>query len=127
MRSIMPNNPAPDAYVFTGGAAGGRIGHQRMRKLLKHLGLPYDVHGFRTSFKSWALDNLKHPLDIQAVELAHAHALGNAVQESYRDTGLVRHRRILNERWSCFLRGVAYAGPYEVPALSLVVDNTAAA
>jgi hypothetical protein len=48
------------------------------------------------------------------------------VGEAYRDTSLIGHRRILNERWSCFLRGLAYDGPYEVPALSLVVDNAAA-
>jgi hypothetical protein len=34
---------------------------------------------------------------------------------------------MLNERWSRFLRGVAYTGLYEVPALSLVVDNAAVA
>ena len=38
---------------------------------------------------------------------------------TYRDTSLIGHRRILNERWSAYLRGVAYIGDYEVPALSL--------
>jgi integrase len=126
LRSILPDNPAPDAYVFRGGAAG-RSDHQRMRSLLKHFGLMCDVHGFRTSFRSWALDHLKHPLDIPAVELAHDHAIRNKVAEAYRDTGLVRHRRILNERWSSYLRGVAYTGDFAVPALTLVVDNAAAA
>ena len=45
---------------------------------------------------------------------------------TYRDTSLIAHRRILNERRSSYLRGVAYTGDYEVPALSLVVDNAAA-
>ena len=40
---------------------------------------------------------------------------------------LIGHRRILNERYVSFLTGVAYTGPYEVPALTLVVDNAAAA
>ena len=126
LHAIIPADAKPTDFVFTG-KAGGRIGHQRMRALLKHFGLPYDVHGFRTSFKSWALDNLKHPLDIPAVELAHAHAIGNKVAETYRDIGLVKHRRILNERLVSFLTGMAYTGPYEVPALSLVVDNASAA
>ena len=77
--------------------------------------------------KSWALDNLKHPLDIPAVELSLDHAIGGKVAETYRDTSLIGHRRILNERWSAFLRGVAYTGLYEVPGLSLVVDNAAVA
>ena len=125
--SIRPDNPAPTDFVFSGGAAGGRINHQAMRLLLRELGLDYDVHGFRTTFKSWALDNMKHVLDEKAVELALAHAIGNEVAEVYRDTGLINHRRILNERWSSYLRGVAYTGLYEVPALSLVVDNAAVA
>jgi hypothetical protein len=47
--------------------------------------------------------------------------------ETYRDTSLIAPRRILNERWSSHFRGMAYEGLYEVPALSLVVDNAAAA
>jgi hypothetical protein len=72
------------------------------------------------------LDHLKHPLDSAAVEIAHDHAIGNKVAETYRDTSLIAHRRILNERWSSYLRGVDYTGLFEVPALSLVVDNAAA-
>jgi integrase len=127
LRSIMPDNPAPSDFVFSGAAAGGRINHQAMRLLLRALGIDYDVHGFRTTFKSWCLDNLKHPLDIPAVELALDHAIGGKVAEAYRDTSLINHRRILNERYCAFLTGVTYSGAYEVPALSLAVDNTAAA
>jgi integrase len=127
LREIMPDDPSPTDFVFTGGAAGGRINHQAMRLLLRELGLDYDVHGFRTTFKSWTLDNMKHVLDSQAVELALDHAIGNKVGEAYRDTSLIGHRSILNERYAAYLAGVAYNGPYEVPALSLVVDNAAVA
>jgi integrase len=125
LRDIEPPNAAATDFVFAGAAAGGRINHQAMRLLLRKLGLDDDVHGFRTTYKSWALDNLKHPLDIPAVELALDHAIGNKVGEAYRDTSLISHRRILNERYVAMLTGVAYNGPYEVPALSLVVDNVA--
>jgi integrase len=67
LREIEPTNAAPTDFVFTGSAAGGRINHQAMRLLLRELGYDYDVHGVRTTFKSWALDNLKHPLDVPAV------------------------------------------------------------
>ena len=127
LREIEPPNASPTAFVFAGSAAGGRIKHRAMRLLLRELGLDYDVHGFRTTFKSWALDNLKHVFDAPAVELAHDHAIGGKVAETYRDTSLIGHRHILNERWSSYLRGVAYTGPYAVPALLLVVDNVALA
>jgi len=81
----------------------------------------------RTTFKSWALDNLKHPLDVPAVELSLDHAIGGKVAETYRDTSLIGHRRILNERWCAFLTGVAYTGRFEAPDITLAVDNTAAA
>jgi len=86
-----------------------------LRPPVEHM-VAADVHGFRTTFKSWALDHLKHPLDIPAVELSLDHAIGNKVGEVYRDTSLISHRRILNERGSSYLRGVA----------TLVVDNAAA-
>ena len=127
LREIMPDNPAATDFVFTGSAAGGRINHQAMRLVLRALGLDYDVHGVRTTFKSWALDNLKHPLDVPAVELSLDHAIGGKVAETYRDTSLIGHRRILNERWCAFLTGVAYTGRFEAPDITLAVDNTAAA
>jgi hypothetical protein len=85
--------------------------------LLRELGSEYDVHGFRKTLKSFCLDNLKHVLDEPAVELAHDHAIGGKVAETYRDTSLIGHRRILNEQWSSYLRGVAYTGPYAVPVV----------
>ena len=116
LNNIRPNG-APTDFVFAGSAAGGRLNRQAMRLLLRELGSEYDVHGFRTTFKSFCLDNLKHVLDEPAVELAHDHAIGGKVAETYRDTSLIGHRRILNERWSSYLRGVAYTGPYAVPVV----------
>ena len=102
LREIEPPNAAKTDFVFSGGAAGGRINHQAMRLLLRVLGLDYDVHGVRTTFKSWTLDNLRHPLDVPAVELALDHAIGGKVAETYRDTSLIGHRRLLNERYVPF-------------------------
>ena len=93
-----------------------------MRLLLRELGSEYDVHGFRTTFKSFCLDNLKHVLDEPAVELAHDHAIGGKVAETYRDTSLIGHRRILNERWVAFLTRRGLHRPLR-GAVSLVVDN----
>ena len=109
--------------MFKGAGDGGRINQQAMRLLLRALGLDYDGHRFRTTFK-FALDNLKHVLDSSAVAVVHDYAIGGKVAETYRDTSLIGHRRILNERWPCFLRGVAYTGDFEVPALSVVVVDT---
>ncbi len=95
-----------------------------MRLLLRALGLDYHVHGFRSTFKSWILDHMKHLLDVLAATLAWITPSATPVGEAYRDTDLISHRRILNKRHCAFLTDVAYTGPFEVPALSLV-DNTA--
>ena len=122
-----PPQRSPTDFVFAGSAAGGRLTIRPCGCCCASLVSDYDVHGFRTTFKSFCLDNLKHVLDEPAVELAHDHAIGGKVAETYRDTSLIGHRRILNERWSSYLRGVAYTGLCEMPALSLVVDNAAVA
>lgn len=124
---IRPQIIEPEAYVFRGRGGWtrdqdgrkaprrgmtGRMGIHEMRKVLRGLDLDWHVHGFRATFKSWVMDNKAHLLDPEAAELCLDHAIGNAVQEAYRDTGLLQHRRILAERWSAYLRGVPYAGPY---------------
>jgi hypothetical protein len=60
-----------------------------MLSLLRSMGLDWDVHGFRTSFGTFVLDNKKQVLDVDAKELALDHAIGNSVAGSYRDTGLL--------------------------------------
>lgn len=115
--SLVPkiNDPSdPSGALFPGDARGGHIGHGAMRDALRKLHPDWDVHGVRKAFKDWALENLKHPLDIPAIEIALDHTIGNKVQETYRDTNLIGHRRILAERWGCFLRSVEYVGPYFV-------------
>ena len=126
LRAIEPPNAAPTDYVFAGGAPQ-TINHQAMRLLLRELGYDYDVHGVRTTFKVLGAGQPEAPARCPAVELSLDHAIGGKVAETYRDTSLIGHRRILNERWSAFLTSVAYTGPYEVPGLSLVVDNAAVA
>jgi integrase len=118
--AIRPAHPDDDAFVFSGRDAGKRIGIHAMRLLLRRAKVEDDVHGFRTSFKSWGLAHMEHPLDKDAIEVAHDRAIGGAVAEVYRDTTLIGHRGILAERWACYLHGRAYTGPVAAPLLRLV-------
>ena len=55
------------------------------------------LHGFRATFRSWALEN---GADWSASELALDHKLGNAVTQAYVRSDMLDRRRGLMERWA---------------------------
>lgn len=58
------------------------------------------VHGFRTSFKSWASE---HGYDDKLSELQLAHEVGNAVQQAYDRNSLIDRRRLMMDAWEKFV------------------------
>lgn len=66
----------------------------------KGLGLPYTVHGFRSSFRDWAAETTETPNEV--VEMALAHAIRNKVEAAYRRGALLDRRRVLMEAWATF-------------------------
>jgi hypothetical protein len=91
----------------------------RLRRSKNHRGPDYDVHGFRTTFK--------HPLDIPAVELSLAHAIGNKVGEAYSRYQPDRPSPHPERAVEFVSAGRGLHRPLQVPNLSLVVDNAAVA
>jgi integrase len=71
------------------------------------------VHGFRSSFRTFAAERTSFPHEI--AELALAHTVGTAVTRAYKRTDLFDRRRKLMQAWSDFLARPAPAG--EVVAL----------
>ena len=68
-------------------------------KFLRRMGRPdITVHGFRSSFRDWAAETTAHPNHV--VEMALAHAVGNAVEAAYRRGDLFEKRRRLMEDWA---------------------------
>ena len=61
------------------------------------------VHGFRTTFRTWASDSAHAPREVS--ESALAHVLENKVEASYARTDHLERRRELMEQWAQFLRG----------------------
>ena len=64
-------------------------------------GLPYTVHGFRSTFRDWAADTTDFPGDV--VEMALAHTVRNKVEAAYRRGQLLEKRRQLMEAWAAYL------------------------
>lgn len=59
------------------------------------------THGFRSSFKTWALEATNFPT--QAVEFALAHETKNTVERAYiRGNRMLEKRREIMKAWDAF-------------------------
>ena len=56
------------------------------------------VHGFRSSFRTWAGETTAFPREV--IEHALAHRIGDAVEQAYSRGDLFQKRRALMEAWS---------------------------
>ena len=70
--------PASDNLVFPS-RRGRIIHHSTIALALRTAGLDTTLHGFRATFRYWALEN---GADWAASELALAHELGNAITQA---------------------------------------------
>ncbi|MEB1099711.1 integrase arm-type DNA-binding domain-containing protein [Xanthomonas campestris pv. campestris] len=67
----------------------------------KGYGLPFTVHGFRSSFRDWAAETQDTPNEV--VEMALAHAIRNKAEAAYRRGALIEKRRLLMHTWADYL------------------------
>ncbi len=65
------------------------------------------VHGFRSTFRTWAAECTTSPREV--CEQALAHVTGNAVEQAYQRSDLFEKRRALMADWAEFI-GCAAAG-----------------
>jgi integrase len=61
-----------------------------------------DVHGMRTSLRSWAADN---DFDPTVAEFCLAHVVGDKSENAYRRTSMIEKRRKLMDAWAAFCTG----------------------
>ena len=66
-----------------------------------HLADRATVHGFRSSFRTWASERTS--ADHAVMELCLAHAVGSAVEQAYARSDLLAKRRRLMDRWGAFV------------------------
>ena len=80
-------------YVFPGQNIGTPLSVMALAMVLRRMKIDgVTVHGFRSAFRDWCADTRK---DRDLAEEALAHAVGNAVERSYRRTDLFELRREL--------------------------------
>ena len=92
---------AKDAFVFPGQSEGRPLSNMVMKRLSLRMGLDdMTSHGFRSSFRDWAGECTNFPREV--CEAALAHAVGNAVELSYRRGDALEKRRVLMETWAAY-------------------------
>ncbi len=87
--------------VFPGTRYRKPLSDMTLSKLVKELGFDADVHGFRTSFKTWAQERTNTPREVS--EAALAHVVNNKAEAAYARSDLFEKRRRLMNTWSNYL------------------------
>lgn len=87
-------------YVFIGAKKGRALGHDALAQALKRIRADVTVHGFRSTFSTWANEATTH--DSIVVEMSLAHKVGNAVARAYRRTDMLPKRAALMADWARF-------------------------
>jgi len=90
-----------EGLIFPGTRVGRPISDMTMSKLVKELGYEVDIHGFRTSFRTWVQEqtNTAH----EVAERALAHKTRNKVEAAYARSDLFEKRRKLMDAWASYL------------------------
>ncbi|WP_173508402.1 MULTISPECIES: site-specific integrase, partial [unclassified Aliiroseovarius] len=87
--------------VFVGTKEGKPLSDMTLSKLVKELGFDVDVHGFRTSFRTWAQEQTSVAREV--AEAALAHSIKDASEAAYARSDLFEKRRALMDDWAAYL------------------------
>jgi integrase len=97
----LPREVGTDGIVFIGSKAGTSQAKNTLSKLVtKTMACDCTVHGFRSSFRTWAAERTVFPREL--IEAALAHTTGNAVEIAYQRSDMIEKRRKLMEVWAAF-------------------------
>lgn len=70
-------------------------------QLMRRLKLPYTMHGFRSSFRTWGQEATDYPHEM--LEHALAHTVGDQTVRAYARSDMVAKRRQLMEDWAALV------------------------
>ena len=110
------NSDDPDALVFPGTVKGKPLSDATLLKLVREQGYAIDVHGFRTSFRTWAQEQTNYPREV--AEAALAHTIRDKAEAAYARSDFMKKRRALGEAWAGYLvqdRGKIIGFPHAAP------------
>ncbi|MEE4300950.1 MAG: integrase arm-type DNA-binding domain-containing protein [Pseudomonadales bacterium] len=90
------------------GARGGQLSDASLGAVLKRMGVPVTVHGFRSTFRDWTAERTAYARDV--CEMALAHVIESGTERAYRRGDLLEKRRRLMAEWARFAEGAGAGG-----------------
>ena len=89
--------------IFPSAGRKRPLSDMALMQLLRRTGLAGDttVHGFRASFRTWAMEQTDVAWAVG--EAALSHTIGNSTEAAYARSDLFERRRALMEQWADFL------------------------
>ena len=98
--AILHSLPREDhnEFVFIGAREGRGLSPMMLWHALTRLRSGLTVHGFRSTFRTWAAERTSYPREVAEQSLAHS--VGSQVERAYNRTSLFDHRRRLMAEWS---------------------------
>ncbi|MGA0617394.1 tyrosine-type recombinase/integrase [Paracoccus sp. KR1-242] len=91
----------PEALVFPGTVKGKPLSDATLLKLVRENGYDIDIHGFRTSFRTWTQEKTTFAREV--AEAALAHTIKDKAEAAYARSELMDKRRALGEAWAFYL------------------------
>lgn len=95
----LPRVDGAENIVFVG-AKRRPLSDMTLSAVLRRMGSPVTVHGFRSTFRDWAAECTAYPSEV--VEMALAHAIASKVEKAYRRGDLFDKRRRLMADWATY-------------------------
>jgi integrase len=96
-------------HVFIGGKAGAGLSNMAMLELLKEMRPGLTVHGFRSTFRTWAAERTNYAREI--AEAALAHVIGDKTEAAYQRGDALEKRRRLMTAWAEYCASTPAKGP----------------
>lgn len=97
--SVLKDIPATSEYLFSN-RNGMPISDVMVWKVARSMGYEVTVHGFRSTFKDWAIEHTEFPDEIS--ELALAHVNSDKTRAAYARSDAFEKRRLLMADWAKF-------------------------
>jgi integrase len=110
----LPRDPKSDFVFISPMSKGQPLSNMALLATLKRMErTDLTAHGFRSTFRDWAAETTAYPDAV--VEMALAHAIGNAVEAAYRRGDLFEKRKRLMEDWASYCEAQPAKGEKVVP------------
>jgi integrase len=98
LRNLVSDGP----YIFMGRStqhhSGAALNPRAMYEFLRST--PFTVHGFRSTFRNWGLEQTE--FDFFLLEMCLAHQVGNAVTRAYLRGDALEKRREIMDTWASY-------------------------